>query len=49
MSRSGRAQHLTRAARGSTMVRMRSYWQFGFSEAAYGAARFASAAEVAAS
>ena len=31
------------------MASMRGYWQYVFAEAAYGAARFASAAEVAAS
>jgi len=29
------------------MMRMQSYWQYGFGEAAYGAARFASATEIA--
>jgi len=29
------------------MMRMQGYWQYGFGEAAYGAARFASATEIA--
>jgi len=29
------------------MMPMRGYWQYGFGEAAYGAARFASATEIA--
>lgn len=41
--------HLTAAARGRTMTGMRRYWQYVFGEAAFGAARFASAAEVIAS
>ncbi|HEX4744330.1 MAG TPA: hypothetical protein VFW12_06635 [Candidatus Limnocylindria bacterium] len=40
---------MTATVPGTTMGPMRSYWQFVFAEAAYGAARFASAAEVAAS
>lgn len=40
---------LTAGPAGRTMARMRRYWQYGFGEAAFGAARFASAAEVIAS
>lgn len=38
---------LTRGRAGRRMVPMQGYWQYGFGEAAYGAARFASAREVA--
>ncbi len=34
---------LTAAARGRRMSPMQGYWQYGFGEAAYGAASFASA------
>lgn len=38
---------LTAARGGRRMSLMRGYWQYGFGEAAYGAARFASARGIA--
>ena len=38
---------LTESHCGRRMMAMRGYWQYGFGEAAYGAARFAPATEIA--